>query len=445
MKQDMIVRINFEKITVALRNERLVEFACERIGETTSYVYAEILRLMEENISRCRIDPKIDDVDDLSDGPSVTTKELLAALSPTIDVSLGIGKASKEKIDVRRVEKSLREAREQFLAENKAEREGTKKEVDPKKKNGKIEADGSKKMNGLIETNDPEMQNGDIEAEVEGEASPDEEESGQEDYDMNGNGNTVEVVEDDEHLSDDPFNDDEPVKAPKRAKVTFEDKLPRPAAPEDRLDRLMHLKNHLMVLAADECHFLRRCGSQGQGEWTVDFEPLVDHLRQSEIDFVILENFGKGGHRLVRMMRSVGMLDEKALPNNVLMTQKDTRTKLAEMQMAGMIDVQCVPRDTAHTIQRSIFLWYFDPDRVGQQLLDNLYKTMSRCLQRLEVERRKASGILSLAERTDVRDKVDEQLNAAQKILLDQFLDKEKQLLGQVFRLDGLVGIFRDY
>lgn len=394
----MVLRVNFEKFAVALRNQRLVELVSNRIGETTSHVYAEALRLMEVAIPRCRLDPIVDDVADVPEVPSITTMELSLALSKSINIASGIGKASSDKIDTTRLDQAQK---------------GRKRKLD------------------------------ELEAAVDGVASSDDEDS--DENHVNGNGNISEVEDDSDRNQDDPFTDASVGKVPKRAKVTFQDKLPKLLPYEDRHNRMMQIKNHLMLLAGDECRFLRKCGIRGQGEWTVDFEELVEYLRESELDALILDNFGKTGHRLARIMRKMGKIDEKQLPSLALMKQKDVRTKLAEMQMAGMVDIQEVPRDNNRTNNRTIFLWYFDTNRVSSIVLDKAYKAMSRCLQRLEVEKRHADEVISLSERTDVRGKEEEMLTPALMNDLREIRRKEERLLGQVARLDELIGIFRDY
>lgn len=384
-KQTLVVRVNSEKGTVALRNRRLAELAHSRIGDTTSRVYAELLRSLEDGISRCRADPTLDDPDDNPTDHKITTNELNLAISRSIDLSKGIGDPTHAK--------EKRPHAHEAEVENgaRSDDDGSDKEVEM---NG----------NGAVADNDVVMAN----------------------------------------ASDDPFADNEP--SAKKAKVTFATKAPKQKpkqeVPEQREERLFCLKRHLQLLAEDSCHFVRK----RDNEWTVDFKPLVELLRESELDKLILESFGQGGHRLVRMLRKMGKLEEKALPNLALMKQKDIRTKMAEMHMAGIVDIQEVPRDTSRATARMIFLWYFDYERASSILLESAYKTMSRCLQRLEIERRRASGILAVAERTDVRATSEgEVLDESQLKLLSEIRATEAQLLGQVFRLDELVGVFRDY
>ena len=147
------------------------------------------------------------------------------------------------------------------------------------------------------------------------------------------------------------------------------------------------------------------------------------------------------------MLRKFGKLDEKQLPNLALMKQKDVRTKLAEMQMAGVVDIQEVPRDAGRqNPNRIIFLWFFDNDRVATMILENAYKMMSRCLQRLDFERRTVADVINLTLRTDMLDQDPETyLDASQLNSYQIWQTKEESLLGQILRLDQLIGIFRDF
>ncbi|KAI9647526.1 RNA polymerase III subunit C82 [Ciborinia camelliae] len=392
---NLVLRINHEKCTVAMRNRRLVELANSRIGETTSYIYGELLRLLAERIPRCRPDPTIDDVVDAADGPSITitTQELTDALSKTINVSTGIGKTTGQNIDTSRL--------------------------------GKLQNGRKRKARD--------------EAEVEGDASSDEESENDHKPFANGNGHAMDI-------DDDDFSADQSRTSTNRRAVSFQDQDPSSPPPaESRQARMMHVMNHLQLLAADDCQLLRKCGTRQMGEWTVDFERVIERLRELEIDSIIYENFGKNGHRLVRVMRKMGKLEEKHISKVGLVKQQDARTKLVEMQLHGMVDVQEVPRDPGRMIVRTVFLWFFDQDRVASLLLARTYKAMSRCLQRLDVEKRRKADIIALSERTDVQGQEEAILRPEQMNQLREIRAKEEDLLGQIGRLDDLVGVFHDY
>jgi len=355
------------------------------------------LRLLEDKILRCRLDPTIDDLDEDHDRASASTMEISLALSKFVDVSKGIGKAPEDKIDTRSLENSKGKRR-----------------------------------------------NGSDEAEVDSGASSDEDEDDDEDGDdVNKNGNIMEIDEDSDTMMDDPFTD--AAVQPRPSKVTFQDKLPKPASSEDRQNRMLMIKKHLMLLSEHSHCFVRNCGSRGMGEWTVDFEALVDYMRETHLDTVIAQDFGKIGLRVTRVLKEKGKLDEKTIPSFALLKQKDVRTKLVEMQMAGYIDIQEVPRDNSRAPGRTIFLWFFDKERVSLITLDKLYKSIARSLEVLEVEKIKEQDVLGLAERSDVRENEEEMLSKEQKKNLREIREKEERIMAQISRLDDLVGVFRDY
>jgi DNA-directed RNA polymerase III subunit RPC3 len=434
-KRNFVLRVNYEKFDVLFRNERLVQLSFDRIGSTTSKVYAELLRLLSRDIDRCRPDPRIDNLDEIPDDLTITTKQLFAALSPSIELSHGIGKVDGKKlVDKNFLKKMYRKRELARHAEAKAAAEKAEKEA---KEAGNVTGVTIEVGGGEVVGNSDTNGNGHDDADNDEEGA----DSMNGDYDMNGN---IPEVDEDESdaLQDDPFADQP--SSNKRSKVTFADDSSGVIPVDNRETQLSQLKDHLTLLAADEYCFVRQCGENGYGEWTVDFDDLVQRLKQAEIDSIVLENFGTSGHRLMQMMRRDGKIDEKNLPNTALLNQRFIRTKLAQMQMVGMAEVQGVPRDSAHTVNRMIFLWYFDDERVAEILLDNMYKVMSRHFERLDIERRRSSDIIALSERTDVKDGT-EKLTDSQLSTLKEFRDKEDKLLGQIVRYDGLVGIFRDY
>lgn len=365
-----------------LRNRRLVQFASDMIGDTTSYVYGVVLRQLTRKVSRCRSDLRMD-IGDMGDEPGtgppvVTTMEILDNLPTTLDPSNGLAKVSRSRI-------------------NKHSAEA----VHPKPRNhNKI----------------PFLDDAD-----------DDEDDEDEDSDLEVNGKHVSEGESEKETK--------PAVNGAAGKVRFAE----PPRKESRLDML---RQHLYLLAENRVPFVRQCAD---GQWTVDFAPLVQHLREAELDTVIERTVGRQGLRLVRILRQKGKLDEKALPNISLMKKSDVQNKMLEMEVAGYVDIQEVPRDNSRTANRTIFLWYTDTERCIHTLLNNTYKTATRCLQRLSVHRRKEKDVLLLTKRTDVKGR---EKDVMQKEYYDRFaklLEVERKLLGHMMRMDEMVAVLRDY
>ena len=431
----LTVYLNYEKFTVALRTEELVDLARARTGVVTSQVYAEVLKSLELDIPNCQADPGLD----LGIQHTIRASKIYEAIPETINVSLGIGKlGDKDEIDTSFLDQPQLEPKKSkvIISDNI---------VDDIPRANKKAADGAEGDDSEMDEDKPMIEDLDMDGIIIGEqpaqqvrrAKGAQRLKGEQKVNISAGGQTPPTnglqvppqnQNEEDSDSDDPFTEH----VPSSSHITSEDEKDR---------RMEHLKNHLRVLIAEDAPFLRMCVFN---EYTVDFPQLIRFLRDLELNFYLLETFGPEGHRLLRLLQQLGKMEEKQLPYIALMKQKDIRTKLAEMQMAGMVDIQGIPRDAGHTNARMIFLWHFDEDRVKTILLDKIYKAMSRHIQRLDIERRRASGIISLSRRSDVLSgRVT--LTETQMKLLAEFRDKESRFIVQLARLDALVAIFRDY
>ncbi|KAI1381097.1 RNA polymerase III subunit RPC82-domain-containing protein [Hypoxylon crocopeplum] len=380
---DTVLRVNYDKCAVELRNLKLERYVEDFVGDTTARVYATLLAVLSQKVSRCQVDKATeveDDDGDLSTGPRVTTQEVFEHLSPSIDVSAGIGVLHEEgAVDIRVAEKI--------------------RKYPPQLKGSTLQE--------TLEEGEEIIGSDDEDYDHSGEAAIE--------FGLHGQNGSNEVG------------------------MQVDDGVPVGTK------RLHQMRQHLLILAESNQGFVRHCGARDFGEWTVDFEPLAQHLKFQELDTLIENRFGRQGLRLTRILREKGKIDDKALPGLALMKKADVHVKMAEMEMAGFLDVQEVPRDNIRSAARTIFFWFFDLEKTMQRTLDNTYKSMVRCLQRLDVERRKKKNMLSVVERKDVQGMEEEKLRGDIYNEYVQFLDIEKKLFGQVARLDDIVAVFRDY
>ncbi|QSS62414.1 RNA polymerase III subunit Rpc82 [Histoplasma capsulatum] len=212
-----------------------------------------------------------------------------------------------------------------------------------------------------------------------------------------------------------------------------------------RRNRVYELEQHLSLLAQEPNIFSTRSMQSGMITWAVEFRHLARRLRHLEIERIIESRFGTIAVRVIRVLAAKGKLDEKRLQEISLMASKELRQVLARMEAAGFVDLQEVPRDAQRQPSRTMYLWFFDLDRVARMVLEDTYKCMSRCLQRIGVERNKLKLFLEKTERTDVKGNEEKYLSPAELKTLKEWRDKEALLLGEVGRLDELVSVLRDY
>ncbi|KAJ3566902.1 hypothetical protein NPX13_g6965 [Xylaria arbuscula] len=375
-----VVRLNFDKCLVELRNQRLAEHADDFVGETTAQVYAALLASLCKKVYRCQHDQHTimtgEEEESYFRGVNVTTEEVFDHLSSDVDVSVGIGTASEEDIDIRFGEKI--------------------RKYPP-------QVQGSR-LQGSLDAGDEILGSDDEEYDPTGERPK-----------AHVNGKNGWTAHNGDHSED---------------------------GPSSRAEQIYQMRQHLLILAEAKQQFVRHCG---RNEWTVDFGPLVQHLRYAELDTMIEDSFGRQGLRLTRILRENGKLDDKTLPAMALMRKPDVHVKMAEMEMAGFLEVQEVPRDNNRAANRTMFFWFFDEARTLRRVLDNAYKSMVRCMERLEVERYNKKHVVELLERKDVQGHEEDKLRGDIYDEYLQLVDMEKKLLSQVSRLDDLVSIFQDF
>ena len=389
MQNNLVLKVNHEKFGVAARNKRLVELAEEAVGKTSSKVYAELLKRLEKNLRRCHhrsaVSIDSDDDDDPEDGQHVSAEELATAFVDSTDLAGGIGYADPSKIDVERF-------------------------IHPKQRRRKDEA------------------------EDDGDTSTDEDDDM---IDSNQNG-TVSGAEEDHDLINGDAGDRSEVKVLKEK---------QPPTISDHQAKLNLIRDHLLLLAEHQYAFVDRIHSNHTRveKWAVNFSALSRQLRLLELERTIFTRYGDEALRVIRILQEKGKLDEKAVTNIGLINQKVIRAILTTMHKSGHLELQEIPRDNHRQPSRTMYFWFFDPERCRQKVLEETYKAMARCMQRVKVEKERVQVTIDKAARTDVVGKEDEYLGVDERKTLKGWREMEERILGELGRLDDLVAVLRDF
>lgn len=209
--------------------------------------------------------------------------------------------------------------------------------------------------------------------------------------------------------------------------------------------RAYQVNQHLSLLSQPPYNLASSVEVSGVIKWRIGFRGLARKLRHLELERLIESRYGDVALRVVRVLHAKGKLDEKRLQEISLLPFKDLRQTLASMQSGGFVDLQEVPRDAQRQPSKTIFLWYYDPDRVCSSILEDTYKAMSRTLQRIKFERELIKDFLEKTERSDVKGHEEEYLTEGELERLRRWRNKEAQLLAMVSRLDDMVAVFRDF
>lgn len=209
---------------------------------------------------------------------------------------------------------------------------------------------------------------------------------------------------------------------------------------KDEID-MEELEEQVATLAEGSCDFISQIEENDRIFWTVDLGGAEDRSRNDEIMQMVKQRFGPMPLRIIRILMSRGKVDEKSLQEIGLLNAKDLRKCLAQLHAHGFIDLQEVPREPQRQPARTIYLWFYDADRVKMRMIEKLYKSMCRLLQRLKVERQKVSSTLQKAERSDVKGREHEMLRSDEITVLKRWRRKELWYVSELERLGSSVDV----
>jgi DNA-directed RNA polymerase III subunit RPC3 len=332
LKDDLTVRVNPEKVTVALRTDVLTRLVRHLLGYVPSKIYEAMLRQIETNTARCYDewadplpnDPSIETNREIDPRFLVSAREVAKSIDPTVDLFEGLDPHAIVKLS---------------LSTSHVDRKGF---IDP--------------------PIDPSSMSID-------------------------------------------------------AKTRVVDK-------------------HIRTLSDHPFHFVTWHSRAGLSQWHIEFEEIAQAMIQHEIETTIAagtERDRKYGVKLVRALKKKGKLDERQMGNVMMMPAAEIRSVVNGLTVRGFVQTQEIPKVERREAKHSIHLIWFDRQRAREKLLHETYKGMVRTLQRLA------------AERSDVKGEEEKWLSQMELGELRRWKGIQDKLLLQLFRMDEVVAVLRDF
>ncbi|CAF9927858.1 MAG: hypothetical protein GOMPHAMPRED_004530 [Gomphillus americanus] len=412
----IMLRANYDKYPVLARSQKLVQLAADNIGIPTSQVYATVLRLYDKDLTHCKEfqrGPETPMAEEDTKHSILTTKEILLHVGNMNSLQEAIGQPYG---NISITESSIPRHKEPHRRKRQKREEGDQVRQINLTENGQSLDSDSDSDSDIVEPTRSRL-NGKAKSAGTDKVKPNGEHKGKEK-------NKVLIAYDHDIDMDSASEDDDSSSAVQYVALTA----------------------HLKILTEHRLLNYHPPGTydlKSEG-WSVPLVALSHRLRLSEIDTTICTQFGADALRIVKALRKQGKLDEKALIGLVLMDSKAMRSRLSAMHTAGYVELQELPRDNNRAPSKTIYLWFFDEDRCAHQMQQDYYQAMSRCLQRLRVERERASDVLTKSQRSDVQGREQEFLVGDEWDRLQKWGEVEERLLGQVGRLDDGILLLRD-
>lgn len=204
------------------------------------------------------------------------------------------------------------------------------------------------------------------------------------------------------------------------------------------------LVDYLTFLRSDNNMILESVDGRPDGPFCVAYKKVLNKIKIEMIERIVYERCGSVACRLWRMVKDKLKMDEKQVAKCGLIEEKVARLHLYDMLRSGLIFMQDIPKTIDHSASRTMFLWFVDPVRTMQILVQDSYKVMHRLKLRQRSENNSNLLLLEKAKRTDIV-KGDAHLAPEELAAIEAVECKERKFQIQLGRMDEMIMILRDF
>ncbi|KAG9290214.1 hypothetical protein G9A89_022190 [Geosiphon pyriformis] len=162
------------------------------------------------------------------------------------------------------------------------------------------------------------------------------------------------------------------------------------------------LKHYLDILAENDAKFLRKKDDQMGGIYLVLYQDICDKMKQTKVESILQEKYGRHSVRIFRILLTKGKLDEHNIARFALLSYLETRKLLNDLFLADYIQLQEIPKGTERTPSRTIFLWYVDLDNTYKKVLADLYRSLANLYDRRLYECGKRQKLIEKRDRASI-------------------------------------------
>ncbi|KAI8329419.1 RNA polymerase III subunit RPC82-domain-containing protein [Chlamydoabsidia padenii] len=201
---------------------------------------------------------------------------------------------------------------------------------------------------------------------------------------------------------------------------------------------------YITLLKMDQAGFIKTKDERGANQFAVNLAKLRESMKRKLLESLLRERLGVATCRIARILIEKGKLDESQVQKLAMLPPKDTREKLAQLNLHGFVEIQEVPKSADRAPGRSFHLWYVPLEKCYKELLVDVYRVIGNLQQRKKEELELRSRLLEKLNRQDVKENMDllsdgDKENMANMNKVLQRLETSKN------RLDAMVMILRDF
>ncbi|CAO0791294.1 unnamed protein product [Mucor circinelloides] len=204
------------------------------------------------------------------------------------------------------------------------------------------------------------------------------------------------------------------------------------------------VNGYFQLLQLDNAGFLKRRDELGANQYAVNFKRVRHVMKRHLFEGLLKERFGIASCRIVRILLEKGKLEESQIQKLAMLPPKDVRLKLGVLLTQGIVSVQEVPRSADRATSRSFHLWFVSIDKCFDELITDIYRTITNLQQRKNEELARRSRLLEKLSRIDVLANM-ELLNEIDKAEVSKMENVVSRIEIAKDRLDAMLMILRDF
>ncbi|KAG1179605.1 hypothetical protein G6F70_001823 [Rhizopus microsporus] len=204
------------------------------------------------------------------------------------------------------------------------------------------------------------------------------------------------------------------------------------------------IEGYVRLLVADQVGFLTPIDECGTGYYAVNFKKLRSNMKKRLFEDYVTERYGKDCCRLIRILLDKDKLTDTQLQRISMIPLHDIRRKLEALFIAGIVEIQEIPRLHDKAANHSFHLWYVPLEKCYDSLIHDIYRIITNLQQRKTEELQKRDWLLGKLSRSDVASNID-LLNEIDKAEVGNMNKVIERIEIAKARLDEMIMVLRDF
>ncbi|EEQ36912.1 putative DNA-directed RNA polymerase III subunit [Clavispora lusitaniae] len=196
---------------------------------------------------------------------------------------------------------------------------------------------------------------------------------------------------------------------------------------------------HLRLLTFNTVPFLFEVAP---GSYTIPFLQLSKHVKQFHYEALIKTTMGTNALRILKCIKAMKLVDEKAISNSVLLKERTVKNELYHLINMNVIEIQEVPRSADRAASKTFYLFRHKDASSYRFLSHALAFNMGDILTNIESFKAEHKILLEKCEREDVKGHEEELLLESELKTLRDLQLREISNIGRFNRVKWLFTVF---